>query len=135
MAYISWDEKYSVNNREIDSQHKTIIRLINELDDSPAGKNPKGGIERVLLELVKYTAYHFSYEEKLLVQFGYPQIKEHMSQHNSLIEELKQFMIRNSNENELPAEDLKHFLSDWLKSHIMRSDKKYSTYLSDISFN
>ena len=135
MSYISWNEKYSVNNREIDYQHKTIIRLINELDDSQAEKNRTGSIERTLLELVKYTAYHFSYEEKLLVECGYPHAREHISQHNGLIEELKQFMIRNNNENELPADDLRYFLSDWLKFHIMKSDKNYSSFLSDISIN
>ena len=135
MSIINWDEKYSVGNREIDSQHKTIIRLINELNDNDCESTRAGVTERVLLELVKYTAYHFSFEEKLLVQYRYPDTILHMSQHNSLIEELKKFMIRNGNESNLPANDLMIFLSDWLKSHIIAEDKKYSAFLGDIGIN
>jgi hemerythrin len=135
MLFISWDEIYSVNNREIDSQHQTIIRLINELNDGAYENKRTGSIERILYELVKYTAFHFSFEEKLMVQFGYPDTKSHMSKHNYLIEELKKFMVKNGNENNLPANDLMIFLSDWLKTHIMGVDKKYSTFLSDNSIN
>ena len=135
MSFISWDEIYTVNNREIDSQHKTIIRFINELNDGAIESKRAGCTERVLYELVKYTSYHFSYEENLMVQYGYPDTKVHMSQHNYLIEELKKFMIRNDKKNHLPANDLMIFLSDWLKSHIMGADKNYSTFLSDININ
>lgn len=135
MSFISWEEKYSVNNREIDSQHKTIIRLINEVMKNAIENKQAGCIERVLYELVKYTAYHFSYEEKMMVKCGYPGAKLHISQHNHLIEELKNFMIRNSTQADLPAKDLMNFLSDWLKSHIMGVDKNYSILLGDIRIN
>ena len=135
MSYISWEEIYSVNNRELDSQHKTIIRLINELSVGDSESEQIGSIEKVLYELVKYTAYHFSYEENLMVQFGYPNTRAHILQHNYLIEKLKQFMIRNGDKNHLPANDLMIFLSDWLKSHIMGVDKFYSTLLGDLSVN
>lgn len=39
MAYLEWQEKYSVNVREIDEQHKNLVAMINDLYEGMLANN------------------------------------------------------------------------------------------------
>ncbi len=41
MSLFEWDENYSVQNIEFDSQHKELIKLINELHNDMQEKKGK----------------------------------------------------------------------------------------------
>ena len=77
MGLIKWNSFYSVHIDELDEQHKELIHLINEMYD--AMKNGKGtdALGSILSELVEYTKYHFDAEEKLFLQYGYPEREAH----------------------------------------------------------
>jgi hemerythrin len=126
---IKWDEKYSVGNTLLDSQHKKLIALINELHSAMKDGKGKEALQKVLDELVLYTIEHFSTEEQLMLKASYPHYSEHKRQHEDLTR--RAVSLQNSyraGETPLTLDVLK-FLRDWLIVHIEGSDKKYKDML------
>lgn len=130
MALINWSDSYSVKVKEIDNQHKKLVELINLLHDSMKEGKGKEALDKVLDELVKYTVYHFSYEERLFEKYGYPEAKIHTRQHNDLIEQVKKFVKDFESGKSILAMEVMNFLRDWLMKHISGDDKKYSSFFN-----
>ncbi len=87
MAYMNWDNSFSVGVEEIDAQHKNLINIFNkfyyriESDDKKA-------LGRLLASLVEYTVYHFATEEKYMKKFNYPDAENHIKEHQLFTEKV-----------------------------------------------
>ena len=79
MAYMNWNETFSVGVEEIDSQHKQLIKMVNEFYDNLNHEREAFG--RLLKSLVDYASYHFSTEEKYMDTFGYQDADIHKKEH------------------------------------------------------
>lgn len=125
---IAWSEGYSVGNNEIDAQHKRLIELINKLYNLYLSKN-EAEIQNIIREIKEYTIYHFSTEEKLFREKGYPESRSHINLHEEFINELN-LMVKNY--NKIPSVLVMRiltFLQKWLTNHILKEDKKYIGYI------
>lgn len=131
MPLITWDDSYSVKVREIDSQHKKLVKLINQLNESIESGKGKEEIDLFLNELVVYTSYHFSFEESLFAKYSYSESVTHAKYHNDLIEQIKSFMKKYEAGEEVLPEDLCSTLKLWLIKHVLGEDKKYSSYFNE----
>ncbi len=135
MEVITWSEDYSVNIREIDSQHKKLVKLINLLHKETDEKDLHKTVGDTLDELIKYAVYHFSFEESLFAQYSYPETRVHIRAHTDLIAQIKNFLNKyNFSGNVFPI-DLIDFLQKWLIDHILEEDKKYGAYLNSKGIN
>ena len=130
MALINWNETYSVKVKEIDVQHKKLVNIINELHDKMKEGKGKEVVEKLLAELLDYTVFHFSFEEKLLNINNYPDHKTHAKLHADLMEQVQVFRNKVKSGNSLLSLELMNFLKKWLVEHILDSDKKYSAFLN-----
>ncbi len=130
MALFNWNAQYSVNVKEIDDQHKVLIKLINDLHDAMKAGKGKDILGTILNELVQYTVKHFSYEENLFESKGYPDSKAHKEVHKKLIAQVTTLKNNFDNGNEVISMDVMNFLKEWLSGHIMGTDKKYSSHLN-----
>ncbi|MFH0734676.1 MAG: bacteriohemerythrin [bacterium] len=129
MALISWTNEYAVNISIIDNQHKTLIALINILHDKMKQGKGKLILDVVLTELTEYTIYHFSTEEELFRKYNYQETKAHLIEHNKLLEEVTKIKNNFDSGNTVITLELMNFLKNWLENHILKSDKKYSSFL------
>ncbi|HOJ65345.1 MAG TPA: bacteriohemerythrin [Spirochaetota bacterium] len=131
MDFVEWDQKYSVNIKEIDNQHKKLINLANELFKACLiGKEfAEKEFKNVIKEAVDYVKVHFKFEEELLFKYNYPEFKQHKQEHEDfvrkILEDVKNF---ESGKNFVPN-NFARFLRDWTLQHIAVSDKKYSAFL------
>lgn len=125
---IIWSEGYSVNNSEIDEQHKKLINLINQLYNIFLDKNTDQ-IADILKEIQAYTLYHFNTEEKLFSKYKYPNRLDHIKMHESFIEEFKKLSQTIDTSSDIFVMKIITFLQKWLTNHIMKEDKKYQGYL------
>ena len=130
MALFTWNDSYSVNIREIDDQHKILVKLINDLHDAMKVGKGKEVMGTTIKELVDYTAYHFDHEEKLFTSNGYPESSQHKAIHEKLIAEVKTLQKNYESGNTVISMEVMNFLKDWLSGHIMGTDKKYSSFLN-----
>lgn len=130
MALLNWSDNYSVGVKEIDSQHKKLVELINNLHDGMKQGKGKEILGTVLNELASYTVYHFGFEEKLFDKYGYPETIVHKRQHADLVAQVKKLVESYNNGGSVLSMDLMNFLKDWLTQHIAGSDKKYTAFLN-----
>ncbi len=130
MALITWSDNYSVKIKEIDSQHKKLVDLINQLHDKMKEGRGKEAIGAILDELVKYTVYHFSYEESLFTKYSYPEARVHARVHSDLIAQVKVYIKDFQSGKGILPMDLMTFLKKWLVEHISGEDKKYTPFLN-----
>lgn len=130
MALINWSNNYSVNIKDIDDQHVKLVNLINDLHSSM--KVGKGGesLQRVVSELVSYTKYHFSFEEKLMSRHNYPDISQHKILHSNFTKKVDEFENELKNGNSFISQEVIMFLKSWLINHIKGTDKSYSTFFN-----
>jgi hemerythrin len=130
MGIIKWNSDYSVNISEVDEQHKKLIGLVNEMYDAISIGKGREVLGPVLTELVSYTGYHFTTEERLFQQYGYPDYETHKKLNDDLTARTKKLQQAFERGNKMIAVDVMLFLSDWLNVHILNEDKKYAPFLN-----
>lgn len=130
MALFNWSTQYETGILLIDSQHKKLVDAINDLHQNMKEGKGKEVVEKTLNFLIDYTVLHFSAEEKLMQQKNYPDYSNHKKVHDKLIEEVKSIKARYLAGKVLPME-VSNFMSDWLKNHILGTDKKYVPFLKN----
>ena len=129
MDFVIWNEKYSVKVPSIDEQHKKLVCIINELYSSMKAGKSREQLGKTLEDLVEYTKYHFSYEEKLLEKTGYEDIEEHKKQHNAFADKITTTCKNYESGKMFMSIDICNFLQNWLIQHIQGTDQKYSQIL------
>lgn len=128
--FFPWKEEYSVKVKEIDDQHKVLIKLLNKLYDAFMKKEHSTIIGDIIQELTDYASYHFGTEEKYFKRFNYKESEKHLSEHKSFTEKVNEFKKEYEKNKSALTFTIINFLRDWLKNHILISDKKYSDFFA-----
>ena len=82
--YITWKPYYSVGDDSLDTQHKVIIGLINELYAAVLANRPDVDLKGIMDRLLRYTITHFQHEEQLMLECGFPDLQAHKLLHERL---------------------------------------------------
>jgi len=131
MPTMTWSEEMSVGIPELDEDHKTLIRVINQLDANAGNKARRDSVRQSLVALQRYAEFHFAREENVMAACAYPGLEDHREEHRRFIERIRQLNARFAENPESSAEvvndELLTFLRDWLTHHIMIEDKAYRT--------
>ncbi len=127
-----WLEKYSVGIPQINEQHKTLIKLINDLHEAMRAGQGSQQVGKILDELVRYTKVHFSYEETLLRQKGYSKFAEHQAVHKKLTAQVVDLQEKQRAGRLMLTVEVMQFLKNWLADHIMGHDKQYAAELKTL---
>jgi hemerythrin-like metal-binding protein len=130
MSILNWSDALSVNIKELDQQHQCLIEIINKLHDSMKSGKGDSVIGPILSDLLSYTQFHFSTEEKYFQQFAYPHGLMHKKQHNDLTKKAKDLKVDFDKGKITISIEVMNFLKDWLKDHILGSDKQYAPFLN-----
>ncbi|MBT4863320.1 MAG: bacteriohemerythrin, partial [Gammaproteobacteria bacterium] len=93
MAHIEWTRDLDTGIQVIDNQHKRIVEYINKLDDAGVTSD-KEQISGVLTELVDYTLSHFTFEESLMEEAGYPFVRGHKRVHQLFVKRVGDYIQR-----------------------------------------
>ncbi|MEI6520901.1 MAG: bacteriohemerythrin [bacterium] len=129
MALMNWDEKFILGITEIDAQHKVLVGMINDLHDAMRDGKGKIIIGDIIEGLSKYTKTHFIKEETFFDMYNYPKTDIHRKEHNAFISQITEFQQGFAEGKLSLSIQVMNFLKDWLKTHIMDSDKKYAPFL------
>ncbi|MDX2458060.1 MAG: bacteriohemerythrin [Gammaproteobacteria bacterium] len=130
MELIKLEEDLKLNIPEIDSQHETLIGLVNRLHETMLQGADKAAMDGLLSQLIEHTRTHFSYEEQLMSQTGYPEYEAHKSQHNRLMQHLEDLAEGYQNGELLLSFAVVLDLKGWATVHIQKSDKPLGAFLT-----
>ena len=84
MNQITWDDSYSVNNADIDAQHKKWIEIHNKLDHillNGSNNEVSNAVVDTIQAMQEYVNYHFRQEEQYMKEINYPDLVAHRRLH------------------------------------------------------
>ena len=131
MPLMTWTEEMSVKVKVLDDDHKTLIDMLNELNDGIEASRARAALESVIEKLSNYTRIHFAREERMFAQTDYAEGAAHKAEHALLARRVMNLQARfeSGQSKELGLETMA-FLKSWLTDHIMGSDQKYGPHLN-----
>jgi hemerythrin-like metal-binding protein len=118
MSFFEWNDGMSVGAHLIDSDHRALIAIINELHDML--EETDGAVDHAVLakhfkELMTYTQYHFSCEESMLRAVNYDQLTGHAKFHGSFTQFVYDMRNRMARAIDREAiEEVLDYLKQWL---------------------
>lgn len=126
---IKWRNEYNIGVELIDSQHQTLVNMINQLGTAREEGRARDVLKDILVGIVDYTNFHFSAEENHMTEKHYPLLSVHKSQHkvliNQVIKILKDYKTGKTN----ISDELLKVLQNWLIKHILDHDHQYGNFL------
>lgn len=132
-AFINWDEKFLLNISEIDTHHEKLVDLINELYNGVFEctdiAQESELTERTLVKLQDYTKYHFSAEEKMMLELDYPAYMAHKHEHEYFIKQLTELMVKQKAGEMALSFSAFIFIKEWITNHILKTDKSFGQYI------
>ncbi len=131
MALFTWVEDYSVRVREFDEQHKVIIEMINSLDKANREDESGDAALEIVVRMTDYAAQHFAAEEGYFDKYDYPDAELPKQEHDAFVKKVKAFELAFINGSTTLSTEVLNFLCDWLKEHILSSDKKYGSFFNE----
>lgn len=135
MPLIEWDNCYSVNNVEIDTQHNKLFSLLNKLHNTYGGKLSSQERDRVIADTVKqicdYTSYHFKSEEDYMKKINYPALREHFRLHKDFSTRIFEYDYELRKDRLVFGSEIISLLKNWLLDHILVEDQKFCLFLAE----
>ena len=128
MKDLLWSQTLSVEVKEVDDDHRRLVDLFNMLNHAVNDGSDARYIGIVMEELVNCTAWHFSHEERLMLEHGYPGLEAHRQEHLDLMDtvrDLQREILRTGRLEEAEFE----VLEQWLTGHILADDMKFGEFL------
>jgi len=129
---VIWEEKYAIGIHLIDSQHKELFSLTNELFRACLGEEDtlESVFKETMERMVAYVRFHFGAEQELLERVKYPDYHEHVKQHETLIREILESVKEYNYGKKFVPNQFVRILRDWILSHIAHYDKLYAIYIA-----
>jgi hemerythrin len=125
---MQWSDAFNTGIGEVDGQHKTLVDLLNRLNQAIVERKGSQACADVLGQLVGYTKVHFSLEEGMMKASRYPAFENHRKQHEELLAQVAAFQQKLAQGKGAITFELLHFLQMWLTKHINESDKRFGQY-------
>lgn len=87
---MDWNEDFESGLADIDVQHRYIFALIqrvSHLDDATS----EDVLREIGAELSRFAICHFGCEERLMAAYKYPDANRHRSEHEKLLDVVREF--------------------------------------------
>lgn len=131
---IEWKETYNTGVEIIDSQHKKLIEIINNLYAAVKKGENKFIVSGLLDHLVDYTIRHFASEEELFENSNYPKIDSLKKNHLFFTSKIMESKADQKSGSIILSLKTIDFLKDLIIQHILETDKEYAYFISKAHF-
>lgn len=131
MQFFYWNSSFELGITQIDTQHRRLVDLVNELASAitEGGRLPQ--VEALVGELRDYAAFHFADEERLMdtAPLSEGEKLRHRGAHRGFVEKVDEISRRSDLLRADVSEQVLEFLVTWLVSHILGTDRKIARAL------
>ncbi len=132
MAFIEWDDSYSVGHAEIDAQHKKLIAILGDFFDALKEANATDAQATLLEEFVAHAREHFAYEERELQGVDYHDLVSHRRQHEAQLVMIEEFYDTFHSDKRHRCTLMIQFLKKRFLDHIKDMDMAYARYFNRV---
>src|SRR5262245_32090012 len=122
MGLLQWNHRYSVGVDAVDHEHRELIELINRLFDEAATQGTKPAVVAFFGDLLRGISAHFALEERFMRDHRYDQLAQHKSDHERLLDELRDMMDDFETGDDADRVRLAHRLDAWFSRHFETHD-------------
>ncbi|MDR1278121.1 MAG: hemerythrin family protein [Treponema sp.] len=130
MAY-QWDSSLETGYEKIDNQHKQLISALNDIIEASISGKGSDEVFKTLDFLTGYTIMHFADEEKLQIQYDYPDYFTHKHYHDEFkatVKALTERLVKEGPTGEM-VELVTTSIGNWLLNHIKGDDFRMAAYV------
>jgi len=127
--FIEWNDSYSVGIDEIDDHHKTLLELLDRSYCLKLDETNKDELSKLLYELIDYSNYHFSTEERLMIKYNYSNIDHHILEHLSFTDTMMTYEKLMVEDNNIIPDGVFDFVKSWLFEHILNTDHELGQFI------
>ena len=124
-GFFQWESKYQLNVHQMDEEHKTLIKIMNEIYELNTQKKDFNQILTKVNELARWTTMHFKNEEDYFSSIQYPKAAAHKMIHQELLKKFSEHVETIKSTQKVP-ESFFMFLKVWLSAHILGVDTGYA---------
>lgn len=124
MSFITNVDKFSVGNPMVDADHRMLAEYINLLHEAVCSSALISEQVHLFAQLIERTKEHFQREEVLMQNMVYPDYAKHKAEHDMLLEEVQDLLVRFNVGSISLTDNLFSYLEEWLTFHEVTSDKK-----------
>jgi hemerythrin-like metal-binding protein len=130
MGLIRLEKHQRLDVSEIDTQHETLIELINQLHGAMLECSDRRVVEQLVTALVEHTQSHFHYEEGLMQAHRFPGYARHKQEHDRLLEHIEALAERCRAGDLLLSFAVMVDLKGWALVHIEKFDLALGHFLN-----
>ena len=131
MAFITWTEEYVTGIASIDDQHRHLVDLVNKFEEASRRGRGSRVMSDILNDLVGYTQEHFSHEERIMAESGFPATASHIALHRQLLQKVERFQHEFEHEGQRVTEEVRDLLRYWITTHILQDDMAYARHVQE----
>lgn len=137
MAFLEWENKYSVLQDKLDEDHKMLFDTINDLYKVMAVGQGHLIVVEILKKLYDYTRTHFKAEEEFMKAANYDGLKIQLEQHRLFLDKIIEFLLDAKEGSRTLHINIALFLKEWIINHILKIDSglksiRNVSYTSDL---
>ncbi|MBU1689403.1 MAG: hemerythrin family protein [Gammaproteobacteria bacterium] len=130
--HLIWNESlHQVGITVIDNQHREIVERVNLIADTVDQGSRHDVVQEMMDDLVLFAYEHFALEERLMTEYGFPGMEEHIAEHLDLLQKMDNLRNALRTPNPAKAALVLAFLTDWAELHILQSDREIGEFLAD----
>lgn len=134
---LTWSKRMSVGNETLDSEHKHILKLINEIDRAIGAKD-SARFAQTLKQLEDSARMHFSNEARIAQAIDYAFVQHH-SEHQHILDRIQdietELAAHHGKWSASVAEHYFQLLSGWAIDHIDDHDMQMKLLLETLPYD
>ena len=124
MAPIQWKPEYSVGDPAVDHEHRELIDLVNVAAEAILEGDNTVNREEALGDVYRAISAHFAHEERQMQSANYEQYGQHKSDHEHLLDVLRDIMDESAGSEETAPARLTTTLDAWFLNHFKKHDAR-----------
>lgn len=115
-----------------DFQHKNLINLLGKLSTSKSKGNDSTVFDYAVAFLAMYVNDHFDLEEAYMREYRFPDMDDHVAEHKQFVSQIRELRKNHSSYSEDAMNILITNISGWIRSHIMKDDKRLGEFITSM---
>ena len=131
MTLLTWNHACAVGVRAMDDQHGILMDTMNDLRLASIRGASREQVSELLNRLMEFWQLHFSSEEQLMEQYGFPGLEAHRAEHRRMLAHLLEHVDWIQRGEAMPVAALLAFLRAWFLEHLGAEDSQYGAWLNE----